>query len=384
MTATLACFWSASCSMKGRISYAQPKSSRLTADDLIRQDGDKDWRKAGTVTGLFEAEAVAERPLPPRSRAAIDDDDDRPRKPSRRSRDDDDQDDRPRKKKGNPVLIISLVVGGVLLFFFCAGALLLIPAVQKVREAAARTQTQNNLKQCALSLHNYHDTYRRLPNGYGPGSQNQLVDKSVWFELLPYVEADNVFKANMTNAVIPTFNSPSDPFNSDSTGKVNFAANLRVFAFGTIGKDAADKVGFAFAPPAGQSLCGLKLNEIRDGTSNVIMFATRYSDCDNIATEYSRSPNETPRGGFFGAGSHNAGAARGPKNANNLIFQVAPTMKECNPTAGLYGHSFGAGGLSVALFDASVKNIAATISVQTFGRALSPSDGQPLGPDWVE
>src|SRR5687767_6054465 len=67
---------------------------------------------------------------------------------------------------------------------------LLLPAVQKVRDAAARSQCQNNLKQIGLGVHNYHDgnntfpPFRLAPDGYAS-----------WFVLiLPHVEQDNVFK----------------------------------------------------------------------------------------------------------------------------------------------------------------------------------------------
>src|SRR5262245_38892189 len=69
---------------------------------------------------------------------------------------------------------------------------LLVPAVQKVREAAARTQSQNNLKQLGLALHNYHDARTRLP--YGPTSRGYL------FEILPYFEQSNVQKAPLATA----------------------------------------------------------------------------------------------------------------------------------------------------------------------------------------
>ena len=92
---------------------------------------------------------------------------------------------------------------------------LLLPAVQKVRDAAARVSCQNNLHQLALACHNYHDTNGYLPSGYvpdpaidvssgylplsfGPGSR----DDSPFISMLPYVEQGNVynlFKINPAN-----------------------------------------------------------------------------------------------------------------------------------------------------------------------------------------
>src|SRR5690349_2559350 len=73
---------------------------------------------------------------------------------------------------------------------------LLVPAVQKAREAAARTQCTNNLKQIGLAMHSYHDTYKRLPPGYVDGNTNpnSTPDNDVgpgwgWAAfLLPYME----------------------------------------------------------------------------------------------------------------------------------------------------------------------------------------------------
>src|SRR5437879_4155079 len=74
---------------------------------------------------------------------------------------------------------------------------LLVPAVQKVREAAARTQCVNNLKQIGLAIHNYESTYKKLPSpgeGITPGTLAKDYDTHSFFTyMLPFVEQQSAF-----------------------------------------------------------------------------------------------------------------------------------------------------------------------------------------------
>jgi prepilin-type N-terminal cleavage/methylation domain-containing protein/prepilin-type processing-associated H-X9-DG protein len=92
---------------------------------------------------------------------------------------------------------------------------LLLPAVQKVREAAARMKCQNNLKQIGVALHAYHSANDKFPMGQGAG-----VGTAGWkIQILPYMEQDNVYKqvsltdtfnsGILQNLVVPTFVCPS-------------------------------------------------------------------------------------------------------------------------------------------------------------------------------
>ena len=285
---------------------------------------------------------------------------------------------------------------------------LLVPAVQKVREAAARTQTNNNLKQCALAVHNYHDTYRRMPDAWSTGGIYSTTNMSMWFHLLPYVESDNIYKnttaAIQMGSVVPSYNAPSDPYNSDNSGIINFAGNIRVFGNETLTPSECNKVGTSIVGklPANsvKVTSGLTLPRIVDGTTNVIMLVTKYSDCNLKSSRYfdhpsggkatvPTAPSGGTTGGFFGIGTHNAAAARGPLATLTLMYQIVPrndsdSAAGCQNANALYGHAFGSGGLSTALCDASVKNISPTMTPLTFARAVSPGDQETLDSSWSD
>ncbi|VTS01023.1 Uncharacterized protein OS=Pirellula staleyi (strain ATCC 27377 / DSM 6068 / ICPB 4128) GN=Psta_0188 PE=4 SV=1: N_methyl: SBP_bac_10 [Gemmata massiliana] len=118
---------------------------------------------------------------------------------------------------------------------------LLLPAVQKVREAAARMSCQNNIKQLAIATHSYHDAVNQFPTSGAPGYvDNNSVNTQNWswlVKILPYIEQDNLFRATgaptavlNTNPTavqtnVKTFLCPSDSNNTTPRTDTNIAYN---------------------------------------------------------------------------------------------------------------------------------------------------------------
>jgi type II secretory pathway pseudopilin PulG len=170
------------------------------------------------------------------------------------------------KKRSRPAFTLFqlLVVLAVLAILLA----LLLPAVQKVREAAARVQSQNNMKQIGIACHNYESTYGLFPPG--------LDDKhySAATKLLPYIEQDNLYKAidlkkgsdDKANAearavVIKTFLSPLDPVLAvgPDAGATNYLFNAGAKY------PLKDNDGLFYLDSK------IKLADITDGTSNTLL-----------------------------------------------------------------------------------------------------------------
>jgi prepilin-type N-terminal cleavage/methylation domain-containing protein/prepilin-type processing-associated H-X9-DG protein len=198
---------------------------------------------------------------------------------------------------------------------------LLLPAVQKVRDAAARMQCQNNLKQLGLGAHNFEGNFNAFPSGYTqeriPAPSGAFQGHSVFYFLLPYIEQENLFRTmdaavplnNRTNTPglragtkVATFLCPADALPQDGIlphpsqsatpnefyGATSYRANggsRPIFATSATNDGVFMATGTAArraasAPPGQQ----VRLLDISDGTSNTLLFGERNSRDANFDT----------------------------------------------------------------------------------------------------
>jgi prepilin-type N-terminal cleavage/methylation domain-containing protein len=275
---------------------------------------------------------------------------------------------------------------------------LLLPAVQKVREAAARIQCGNNLRQMGIAGHNHACDHGHEPPGLGwygppntPGAGKAFG--IYYFHLLPYIEQGNLYRSALDPATgyyiaynngvyskaVKTYVCPSDPTAGDGTVTLNNGTKWGACYGGNaqtgFNCDAnGNVIDVYFMRRLGADL--------PDGTSNTLHFVDKYARCTNAAF---------PEGGSLWA-YHELSPTMQPLHAVITVpvwgpqavgpsskFQVQPNPRNCDPTLGSSPHP---GGINVGMIDASVRFVSAGISRQTWWNLCTPAGGEVLGNDW--
>jgi type II secretory pathway pseudopilin PulG len=290
------------------------------------------------------------------------------------------------------IAIIAILVG------------LLLPAVQKVREAANRSKSQNNLKQLGLAIQNIADQKRgSLPPLWinnAPTTPYAGTIGTIFFHLLPNLEQDAIYNlgANGTNSFannahqrrIETYMSPCEYVTKNGTidlggnnpfGITNYAANFQVF-----GNPPQGNLTPWAAPPADVFLGLIQFpSGFTDGTTNTVIFAEKLARGPMRSTwSGSTAASAAADGGTLWAIGETGTGANIDWMPMFGYFNIEPPQNK--PAANVADHSrphaLTSGGCLVGLADGSVRPVSSTINRLTWYGACVPNDGAVLGQDW--
>jgi prepilin-type N-terminal cleavage/methylation domain-containing protein/prepilin-type processing-associated H-X9-DG protein len=262
---------------------------------------------------------------------------------------------------------------------------LLLPAVQKVRDAAARMKCQNNLKQLALAAHSYHGTTEYFPAGTASaliGQDNIPVayteDRRVWpMYLLPYVEQNAVWQTLETRrmsgwpmydlwniperihvAVVPVWFCPSDPNgvkkttynNSDQGIHGNYAGCAGSTTFNGTGDGGNNLNGMFFSGSR------LRIVDVLDGTANTLLLSETLVSPDKTGHDMrGRYWNQARSGAAVFFSTLNQPNSATPDVINYCQSITTAPCSQSNNNQNSSARSAHSGGVNVALADGSVR-----------------------------
>ena len=301
---------------------------------------------------------------------------------------------------------------------------LLLPAVQKVREAAARTKCSNNLKQLAIACHTYNDVYNKLPPAVimsAPSLTNainnytSMEDPGVgpnWLVfLLPYIEQGPIYQQysgsimthvpngpaigdatwrNMRSFVIPTLVCPTETMNGvawsgagGNWARGNYAANAGPGSW--TGSANGASAQWNYGRGGGGVMCinwGVSIAGLsgQDGTSNTVMI--NHVRVGTVSTDV----RGTWAFGMVGASitaANAVGDCYTPNDTNSNSDDVLNCTDRPDIQMGCWGSGYGqaqaraahSGMVIAAMGDGSVRNIKSSITEATWYYMLSRDDG---------
>jgi prepilin-type N-terminal cleavage/methylation domain-containing protein/prepilin-type processing-associated H-X9-DG protein len=308
------------------------------------------------------------------------------------------------KRKGFTLIELLVVVAIIAVLIG-----LLLPAVQKVREAAARMSCQNNLKQFGLAMHNYESSNGAFPSTrfLGPAGQSKWYSWTVL--ILPFVEQDNVAKiyntgikwdtgTNLTTAgptAFKIFQCPSAPSHPRRPATTGLTAGITL---GGLDYMAPHQIRNRFflanglPNPGGRDHPGAltngsptKVTDIIDGTANTIFFI-----------ESGGRPNYYVNGRDVGGltPSLEGYGWIDPDTGSGSIDGSNPTTGVVNTSTVFAGgtcifctndseaYSFHSSGVQACFADGSVKNINRNVSPATFAALITKANNEVVGNDY--
>jgi prepilin-type N-terminal cleavage/methylation domain-containing protein len=274
---------------------------------------------------------------------------------------------------------------------------LLVPAVQKVRAAAALSQCQNNIRQIAIAAHNYHSQFKSLPQGVKPGTTNFL---SFEVYLLPYIDQLPMYQkfdftqrydaaVNMAMGTPPPiYLCPTAEMRTSQYGAPETVGSAAVFTThyygvaGPIGANPQTGAAYAFLTTnqgneATQGVLGIqtkvRMKDITDGTSTTLMLG-----------EMSWNKAFYYRAWLRGSYDDTSTPDRDTTCCRNVANALASTIYDGGSNAN--NVSFGSqhinGGANFAMADASIRYIMPDVSMRTYLSLASRNGEEVLKNDY--